>query len=76
MPIANNIIDFVKSTNGGFITDENLDDIILFNRLQPILVRCGNGRFTAPAQDIRHFVDIITKEGSDYIRDLSLPAGR
>ena len=43
-------------------------------RLTLLLVRCGGCRFLAPAQDVQHLVDIITREGTDYIRDVSVPA--
>jgi hypothetical protein len=44
-------------------------------RLTMLLVRCGACRFTAPAQDVQHLIDIITDDGRDYVRDVSLPAG-
>jgi hypothetical protein len=44
-------------------------------RLTPVLVRCGGCRFTAPAQDVQHLIDIITADGRDYVRDVSIPAG-
>ena len=43
-------------------------------RLTLLLVRCGGGRFMAPAQDVQHFMDIIKADGRDYVRDVSLPA--
>jgi hypothetical protein len=58
----------------GFVTDKELPAIIQYSRLQLLLVRCGNGRFLCPAQDVEHFCGIIEKEGSDYVRDVSLPA--
>lgn len=44
-------------------------------RLRAVLVRCGACRFTAPADQAAHLIAIITREGSDYVRDVSLPAG-
>ena len=55
-------------------------------RLWPLLVRCGGGRFTCPAQDVAHFVTIIQHTlacdelggggaSVDYVRDVSLLAG-
>jgi len=59
----------------GFITSpEDLQKIVAQNRFKMLLIRCGNGRFLCPAQDVQHFVDIINKEGTDYVRDISLPA--
>jgi hypothetical protein len=56
----------------GFITEAQLPAVIAEDRLQMIIVRCGNGRFVCPAQDVAHFIAIIEKEGSDYIRDVSI----
>lgn len=51
-----------------------------------VLVRCGAGRFLAPADTVHHFATIIgehatlkaekdnTEFAGDYIRDYSLPA--
>jgi hypothetical protein len=44
-------------------------------RLWPLLVRCGGCRFTAPAQDVAHLIEIITRDGQDYVRDVALVAG-
>jgi len=41
-------------------------------RLTPVLVRCGGCRFVVPADQAQHLIDIITREGSDYVRDASL----
>jgi hypothetical protein len=59
----------------GFLREDHVKQMAECDatRLCMVLVRCGNGRFACPAQDAQHFVDIITKEGSDYVRDLSLP---
>ena len=60
-------------TTMGFITcQEDENKLIAENRLQPVLIRCGGGRFSCPIQDVKHFVDIINKEGSDYVRDISV----
>ena len=56
----------------GFLGKEDIPKVVAENRLEPCLVRCGGGRFTCPAQDVQHFVDIITAEGSDYVRDVCL----
>lgn len=59
--------------DGGFMSMAQLDEIAKHDRLRMILVRCGNGRFQCPAQDVRHFVRIIGVEGTDHVRDISLP---
>ena len=56
----------------GFLTTADLPELVAYDRLRLCLVRCGGGRFIAPAQDVPHFVDIITREDSDYVRDVSL----
>jgi len=56
----------------GFVSDKDLPEVIKENRFQQIMVRCGAGRFVCPAQDVQHFVSIIEKEKSDYIRDISI----
>jgi hypothetical protein len=69
--------------NGGFLTEDQIGAIASDpdTRLQLLLVRCGSGRFIAPAQDAGWFIRIIeehAKQNSsnrcDYVRDISLPA--
>ena len=62
----------------GFITERQLQIIAAdpATRLRLILVRCGGCRFLAPADQCQHVIDIITREGSDYVRDVSIPAPR
>jgi len=56
----------------GFVTDKELEIIATQDRFCPLIVRCGCGRFQVSAQDCKHFVDIITREKSDYVRDVSV----
>jgi hypothetical protein len=56
----------------GFLTEDDLKELVAIDRMQACLVRCGNGRFSAPAQDIQHFVDIVTASGKDHVRDVSI----
>ena len=44
-------------------------------RLQLLLVRCHEGRFLAPAQDVAGLIEAVEK-GGWYVRDVSLPADR
>ena len=67
-------IDQIKQQHHGFIRKEDIPTIINENRFEPLLVRCGGGRFTCPAQNVEHFIEIIGKENSDYVRDVSFPA--
>lgn len=73
MPVATNRVLRVIKENDGFLRDIDLKLLAEQDRLRMILVRCGNGRFLAPAQDVKHFIDIIERDKSDYIRDISLP---
>lgn len=69
----------------GFVSNVDLPALIEVDRLMLLLVRCGNGRFLTPAQDVTHFMTIIEehaqlkseKEGvvfaGDHVRDVSLP---
>ena len=81
----NRALQHIKA-NGGFLTLTDLDVIVHHDRLRLILVRCGNGRFMAPAQDVQHFINIIKRDATahdnrndpehlltDYVRDISLP---
>ena len=61
--------------NGGFLTE---GDVALLaadpeTRLSLLLVRCGGGRFLAPADQVKHFIGIIEEHKGDYVRDVSLP---
>ena len=78
-------------SQGGFLQYE---DIIALKshdslRLMLLLVRCNNGRFLTPVQDVNWFCKIISDHAkraeqeygfeesmsvSDYVRDISLPA--
>lgn len=61
------------NTTMGFLTSfEDQKKLIAEDRLQPVLVRCGGGRFSCPVQDVEHFANIISEEGSDYVRDVSV----
>ena len=57
---------------GGFIDEETLEQINSINRFAQVLVRCGGGRFICSAQDAKHFIGIVTEEGHDYVRDVSI----
>ena len=63
---------------GGFLAEDDVTALAAHpvSRLWPCLVRCGGGRFVAPMDQVRHFIGIIERERSDYVRDVSLPAER
>jgi hypothetical protein len=73
---GNAVIARCKRDNGGFVLDTDVALIAAdpATRLQLLLVRCGGGRFLAPAQDVAHFIDIIEENGRDHVRDVSIPA--
>lgn len=71
----------------GFITSEDIPELIKFNRHLLVLVRCGQGRFVCPVDCVNHYVNVIgeyaklkSKETGqpeymfDYVRDVSFPA--
>jgi len=60
---------------GGFITDLQLTELVKASPKLLLLVRCGAGRFLVNADSVKHFCDIIGREGSDYVRDVSIPSG-
>lgn len=70
-------------TRCGFVTDQDIPELTKIDRMMLVLVRCGNGRFLCPVQDVQHFVQIIEEHSelkghdlrtTDYVRDVSLPA--
>jgi hypothetical protein len=65
---------FIRSKPFGFLQEEDIIVLADLDRLFPVLVRCGGGRFTAAAQDVIHFIRIVTDEGTDYVRDVAVLA--
>ena len=71
---------------GGFILNIEVPELIKIDPFLSVLVRCGNGRFTCPVQELNHFINIITEHAElkakaanvefagDHVRDVSLPA--
>ncbi len=60
----------------GFLQEPQLEELVELDRLRPVLIRCSGGRFTCPAQDAKHFIEIIeatTVGVGEYVRDVSLP---
>jgi hypothetical protein len=58
----------------GFLNEDDIRALSADNetRLTKCLVRCGGCRFICGAQDVAHLIGIIEREGSDYVRDVSL----
>ncbi len=72
---SSSIMDFLNSIkkDGYFLNENNIDKLETINPHFLVLIRCGNGRLLCPAQNAKHFIQIITNENSDYVRDVSLP---
>jgi hypothetical protein len=70
------VIEILRRTKCSFVTDIDLPDVIKESPTQLILVRTGRGRFLATADQVQNYIDIIEREKSDYIRDVSLFSGR
>jgi hypothetical protein len=63
----------VIKDNGGFMSSSDIEIVAHHDRLRQLLVRCGNCRFLCAAQDTKWIMDIIQRDGQDYVRDVSLP---
>ncbi len=59
-------IQNAQKTQGGFLLKEDIDAIAADpeTRLTLLLVRCGGGRFLAPANQLQHFIDIIEQHAN------------
>jgi hypothetical protein len=66
----------VRRERAGFLQESDVAALAAHPeaRLWRLLVRCGGGRFIAPAQDVAHFIALVER-GGDYVRDVSLLAG-
>lgn len=68
----NALESFIASKPMGFIAQADLPELIKLDRLCPLLVRIGGGRFTCAAQDLEHLSACVVA-GGDYVRDVSFP---
>lgn len=81
-------IAHLKAERMGFLLADDVATIAAdpVTRLTLLLVRCGGGRFLAPADQVQHFIAIIDRDRKanetnpdlrgDYVRDVSLPVNR
>lgn len=69
------------SRQSGCLTREDVAKVVKGDRLCRLLVRCSNGRFIAPAQDVLHFIAIIEEhdklvpqdnKNRDFVRDIQI----
>lgn len=74
MNTLENFIATRMTATCGFLTADHLAELAQIDRLCPVLVRCGGGRFTCPAQDAQHLIGCV-RAGGDYVRDVCLPSG-
>ena len=68
------IIKKLKLDQFGFLSTVTLTQLAQLDRLHPVLVRCDRCRFTAPAQDVQHIIDLLEHDKGDWVRDVSLAA--
>ena len=75
------LLQTIVNEQGGFLLQTQIEELATLDRLRNVLVRCGNGRFSCPAQDALHFIGIIEAQRNnpdcvlaDYVRDVSLLA--
>jgi hypothetical protein len=75
--MTTNLTDLLRKIvweNGGFLTAADIAELTKLDKLRQILVRCGACRFTCAVQDVTFLTGIITRDGTDYVRDISLLA--
>lgn len=64
--------------NYGYLTMDDVEKLLPNEslRLCQCLIRCGGMRAIVPLQDVTHFVKIIDREASDYVRDVAFTASQ
>jgi len=68
-----NRMEEIRDKSHGFVSQDDLKEIVQINRLELLLVRCGGCRFMAPAQDIKRLINLVEATGEEYVRDVSFP---
>jgi len=61
--------------NGGCLSEDDVKSLANLDRLRPLVVICERGRFSCPAQDAAHFIDLVEK-GGEHVRYVALQARR
>ena len=61
------------NAQGGFLNETDINDLAELDRLRLVLVRCNNGRFMCPSQDVAWFSDLLESTGKEWVRDVALP---
>ena len=60
----------------GFIVASDIPGLMAYDPKLNVLVRCGNGRFQCPVNELAGVVAVITQgqhKKYDYVRDVSIP---
>lgn len=70
----NELQKFIAALEHGFLTKEQMPELIRLDPEFPVLVRCGMGRFVCPAHKCAERVNRVHWQG-DYVRDVSIPVG-
>ena len=70
--ILQKFLQRIHDDHCGFLREDDVAELAKLDRLHQLLVRCGCGRFTCAAQDVKHFIDLIEKASTEYVRDVSL----
>ena len=71
-PMTSALASFILARPFGFLNDSDLPTLVQLDRLCPVLVRCGGGRFTCAAQDAAHFIALVGRDERESVRDVSL----
>jgi len=64
---------FINRLQIGFLTAEQMPDLIALDPALPCLVRHGRGRLLCASRNVAQRVHQLEAEG-DYLRDVSIPA--
>jgi hypothetical protein len=70
---ASEAIDRVINEQYGFITKEDILDLLDSFAAMMVLIRCGCGRYTCRLDQVDTAIRLVEKKG-DYVRDVSLVA--
>ena len=71
--IMKTLLKILSKTQFGFITKEDLDDLVKKMPNLKVLIRCGRDRYITTAALAEQKMREVEEQG-DYVRDVSLPA--
>jgi len=58
--------------NGGIINMIDLEFLASHDPWFIVLIRYSRGEIRCPARDAKHFIDLITRDRGDSVRDISI----